>query len=148
MILISHRGNLTGSMPNWENEPTYIDLAISQGFEVEVDVWYVKTEQWDWQLFLGHDEPQYGINYDWFNRRASSLWIHCKNIQAIEFFTNTSLHYFWHQDDTLTLTSRGYVWAYPGKQPIENSIAVMPELYNDNLSKCIGICSDHIQNYK
>jgi hypothetical protein len=24
----------------------------------------------------------------------------------------------------------------------------MPEIYNDNLDNCIGICSDYIQNYK
>jgi len=37
--------------------------------------------------------------------------------------------------------------AYPGKQPIKDSIAVMPELYNDDLSLCIGICSDYISKY-
>jgi hypothetical protein len=58
------------------------------------------------------------------------------------------LNYFWHQEDDVTLTSKGYIWAYPGKQPIKNSIAVMPELKNDNLSECIGICSDNISNYK
>jgi hypothetical protein len=40
------------------------------------------------------------------------------------------------------------VWAYPGKQPIKGSIAVMPEIHNDDLSKCVGICSDYIENYK
>ena len=36
----------------------------------------------------------------------------------------------------------------PGKQPINRSIAVMPELFNDNVDSCLGICSDYIQNYK
>jgi hypothetical protein len=40
------------------------------------------------------------------------------------------------------------IWAYPGKQPIERSIAVMPEIFNDNVSTCIGVCSDYIENYK
>jgi hypothetical protein len=39
------------------------------------------------------------------------------------------------------------IWAYPGKQPIKGSIAVMPEIYNDDLSACAGICSDYIKNY-
>jgi hypothetical protein len=39
------------------------------------------------------------------------------------------------------------MWAYPGKQKISNSIAVMPEIYNDDLSECVGICSDHIYDY-
>ncbi len=34
-----------------------------------------------------------------------------------------------------------------GKQPVSNSIAVMPELYNDPISNCFGICSDFINKY-
>jgi len=41
-----------------------------------------------------------------------------------------------------------YIWAYPGKQPIEGSIAVMPEINDDNISKCEGICSDYINQYR
>jgi hypothetical protein len=41
-----------------------------------------------------------------------------------------------------------YIWAYPGKQPIYKSIAVMPELNNDDVTKCIGICSDYIEKYQ
>ena len=48
----------------------------------------------------------------------------------------------------MTLTSKSYIWAYPGKQPIKNSIAVMPEIHNDDISQCLGVCSDYIQNYK
>jgi len=148
MILISHRGNTIGPIPNLENEPKYIDNAISDGFDVEVDVWCIKNKEDNWQLFLGHDEPQYGINYDWLSDRIANLWVHCKNIEAIEFFKNTKINYFWHQYDTLTLTSNKYIWAYPGKQPISGSIAVMPEINSDNITKCIGVCSDYIKNYK
>ena len=49
--------------------------------------------------------------------------------------------------DDITLTNRGYIRSYPGKQPIERSIAVLPELHNDDVSKCIGVCSDYIVNY-
>jgi len=56
MILISHRGNINGKFESYENEPTYIDLALSKGYDVEIDVWYV-----DGLLYLGHDKPQYGI---------------------------------------------------------------------------------------
>jgi hypothetical protein len=78
------------------------------------------------------------------------LWIHCKNIEAIEWFNSLieTYNYFWHQEDTVTLTSKNFIWAYPGKQPINRSIAVMPELFNDNIDSCLGICSDYIQNYK
>ena len=144
MILISHRGNRNGKLESYENEPNYIDLAISKGYEVEVDVWYV-----DGVLYLGHDKPQYGVDFRWFRDRITKLWIHCKNIEALLYFRDCEydVHYFWHEEDTVALTSKGYVWAYPGKQPIEKSIAVMPEKNNEDTSVCEGICSDYIENY-
>jgi hypothetical protein len=144
MILISHRGNISGRLESWENEPTYIDLAISKGFNVEVDVWVIKD-----QVYLGHDKPQYEIDFGWFKDRLSKLWIHCKNIEAVIYFKECGCeaNYFWHEEDTLTLTSKNYLWVYPGKQPVRNSIAVMPEIHGDNLEFCEGICSDFISKY-
>jgi hypothetical protein len=144
MKLISHRGNINGKIENMENEPTYIDLAIQKGYEVEVDVWYK-----DGNLFLGHDKPEHLIDIGWLLNRIGKLWVHCKNIEAVTFFKECEyeFHYFWHQEDDITLTSFKYIWAYPGKQPIKNSIAVMPELNGDDTSKCVGICSDYIINY-
>lgn len=145
MILISHRGNTNGKFISYENEPNYIDLAISKGFNVEIDVWYKDNLLW-----LGHDKPDYGINELFLKERLTDLWIHCKNVEAIIFLknSNTPYNYFWHENDTLTLTSRGYIWALPGKQPIKGSIAVMPEINNDNLDSVFGICSDFIEKYK
>ena len=144
MILISHRGNINGRFESYENKPTYIDLAISEGYDVEVDVWYV-----DKTLFLGHDKPQYAIDFKWFIDRINKIWIHCKNLESISFFKSSSytFNYFWHENDTITLTSNNDIWAYPGKQPIEKSIAVMPEINNDDITKCVGICSDYIKKY-
>ena len=144
MILISHRGNLNGKIPQNENHPDYIDEAIYAGYNVEIDIWMV-----DGVLLLGHDEPQYSITQQWLNDRHYSLWIHCKNIEAMEWFNSfDGFNYFWHENDVMTLTSNGWMWVYPGKQPIKGSIAVMPEIHNDDLSKCVGICSDYIENYK
>jgi hypothetical protein len=145
MVLISHRGNLTGSNPGRENSQTYIQEALDKGFNVEVDVWVLDNE-----IYLGHDNPQYYVDRTWLYLHKNDLWIHCKNIEAIIYFSNKLklFNYFWHENDTLTLTSKKYIWAYPGKQPIKNSIAVMPEINNDDVSQCLGICSDYIQNYK
>jgi len=144
MILISHRGNINGKIVEKENHPEYIDDAIDMGYNVEIDLWVI-----DNVLFLGHDEPTYVIDYDWLKERRHKLWIHCKNINALEKMDEkVELHYFWHEEDTVTLTSRGNIWAYPGKQPIKDSIAVMPEMYNDDISKCLGVCSDYIKKYK
>ena len=53
MILISHRGNLDGPTPKEENRIEYIENALGEGYQVEVDVWW-----WD-GFYLGHDEPEY-----------------------------------------------------------------------------------------
>jgi hypothetical protein len=144
MILISHRGNLNGKMPENENHPDYIDEAIHAGYDVEIDVWMIDNE-----LFLGHDKPQYKVIYNWLSTRYEKLWIHCKNVEAMEWFNSFGgFNYFWHEEDTVTLTSMNIIWAYPGKQTIKGSVAVLPEIHNDDLSACIGICSDYINNYK
>lgn len=144
MILISHRGNIDGRVPEKENHPDYIDQAIALGYDVEVDLWNIKG-----MLLLGHDQPQYEVSQHWLEERNNKLWIHCKNIEAVEYFNMIEeFNYFWHQEDTVTLTSFTYIWAYPGKQPIKNSIAVMPEIYNEEVLHCKGVCSDYIKTYK
>lgn len=145
MILISHRGNLDGPIHSSENHPDYIDNALNLGYNVEIDVWVI-----DDIIFLGHDNLQYKIDIEWVFKRNDVLWVHCKNIDAIEFFNekNIGINYFWHQKDDVTLTNKGFIWAYPGKQPIKKSIAVMPELFNDDLCECAGICSDYIIKYE
>ena len=140
MILISHRGNIQGKSPGLENMPEYINDTLNKGYHVEIDVWYKNG------FYLGHDNPQYNVKPSFLVQ--DKIWCHAKNIKAIiEMSKYSKIHYFWHQEDDITLTSKGYIWAYPGKQPIKDSIAVMPELYNDSLDKCIGICSDYISNY-
>lgn len=145
IFLISHRGNTNGRVPELENKPDYIDKALQSGYDVEIDIWLI-----DGQIFLGHDKPQYRITLEWLYERKSELWIHCKNIESIEFFNSLlgTYNYFWHQEDIVTLTSKNFIWAYPGKQPIKNSISVLPELNNDDVSKTLGICSDYIEKYK
>jgi hypothetical protein len=143
MILISHRGNLTGRIPSNENHPNYIDEAINAGFDVEVDMWWV-----DGRVYLGHDEPTYEVDNEWLVDRADKLWVHCKNVELLNWIRSTILHWFWHEGDTMVLTSKNYMWVHSGKQPIIGSIAVMPEIHNESISKCIGVCSDYINNYK
>lgn len=145
MILISHRGNIDGKIPERENHPSYIDEALSKKYEVEIDIWVKNTDK----IYLGHDGPEYEVSIEWLKERSDNLWIHCKNLDALYYFNSTSykFNYFWHQEDTVTLTSLNFIWAYPGKQPIRNSIAVLPEIFNDNVNNCIGICSDFIKNY-
>ena len=145
MVLISHRGNINGKLPSEENKPEYIDKAISENYDVEIDIWVISGNIW-----LGHDEPQYPIEFRWLRDRMNRLWIHCKNLESVVYLSNCryDLNYFWHENDKVTLTSKKHIWAYPGKQPIKGSIAVMPEINNDDITSCIGVCSDNIENYK
>jgi hypothetical protein len=141
MILISHRGNLTGPNPERENSQLYIQEALDKEFDVEIDVWVI-----DDIIYMGHDKPQYGVDFRWIRDRVNKLWVHCKNVESVVYFKECGydVNYFWHQEDTLTLTSQNHIWVYPGNQPIKNSIAVMPEINNDNITECLGIFSDII----
>ena len=147
MILISHRGNLEGKNPTQENSPNYIWEAILKGVSVEIDIWYI-----DGKFKLGNDNPQYDFPFELMKNHSKKLWIHCKNLDAMSQLSELDrggihLNYFWHQKDDVALTSKGYLWAYPGKN-VDNSIAVLPEIHNDNLDNRIGICSDEILKYK
>ena len=141
-MLISHRGNINGVNLNLENSPTYIDEAIKSGYDVEVDIWYIGGK-----FYLGHDLGQYNIELSWLEERLDKLWIHCKNHPALEKLSYTNLHYFWHDDDDVTITSKGWIWAHPKIKPIPNSIAVLPERHNWPVDTCTGICSDYIKQY-
>lgn len=149
MRLISHRGNINGKNELLENNPSYIDIAIKEGYDVEIDLWIDNDG-----FYLGHDEPTYPIDLKWLTDRYLSLWIHCKNLRTVEGLRDlqnnmlTDLNYFFHNTDDCTITSRGHIWVYPGKQPVTNSIAVLPEWHDDDISKAYGICSDYIKKYK
>jgi hypothetical protein len=144
MFWIAHRGNISGARPLLENSPDYIQQSIDAGYMAEIDLWRI-----DQLFYLGHDDAQYSVELSWLEERKDHLWVHCKNINALEALSSSNLHYFWHEQDTVTLTSKGYIWAFPGNQPIVNSIAVMPEIHNEiALTRCAGICSDNIEYYK
>ena len=143
MKIIAHRGNLIGPNPSKENSPAYIDMAIAAGFDVEIDLWADGCEN----LYLGHDEPSHDVSAMWLAERSNNLWVHCKNIDAAVALNGSNMNYFWHQTDTMTLTSKRYWWVFPGKQPVKGSVAVMPEIYNEDVSECYAICTDYPMDY-
>ena len=141
MILISHRGNISGIEHDNENSPKYINAALKEGYEVEVDVRFENGV-----FFLGHDFNQYKINKEYLLN--DKLWCHAKTKGALEALDKIKAHYFWHQEDDYTITSKGYIWTYPGKDLLAKSICVLPEKANYKEFNCIGICSDLIQDYR
>lgn len=143
--LISHRGNLNGRSIKDENTVSYVQKAIDNGFDVEIDIWLTNSN-----LHLGHDGPEQHIRLEWLDERKDKLWIHCKSLETLSYFNECKIpfNFFFHDQDQATLTSKSFIWAFPGKQPLRNSIAVLPEIHDDDVSICLGICSDFIQNYK
>lgn len=146
-MLISHRGNINGKNRNLENTIDYILNAINLGYNVEVDVWNIKGK---W--YLGHDNPDNEIDISFL--RNNSLWCHAKNLDALaNMVSDKNIHCFWHEDDKVTLTTRNFLWTFPGEMLYDNSISVLPEtcgqtkemLYKKQIS---GICSDYIGDYK
>lgn len=137
MILIAHRGNLSGPDPDRENSPDYINEALAAGFDVEIDLWYG-----DGKLWLGHDTPLHPIDDDFLQRPG--LWCHAKNIMALEKLIDLKVHCFFHDGDAVTLTSHKYLWTYPGAWLTPRSICVLPKII-DEVAGCAGICSDYVQ---
>lgn len=146
MKLIAHRALFKGPDQSRENHPNQIIEAWAEGYDCEIDLWLVDRE-----LYLGHDQPQYKISKDFL--LLGPLWIHAKNLEALRFLNDTELNYFWHQQDFYTLTSKKFIWTYPGKKLLDQSIMLMPEWHDpkfENLKnlKCYGICSDYVEIIK
>ena len=149
MKLIAHRGNINGPNPKVENHPDYIQNALNKGYDVEVDIWYIKKNS---QLFFGHDEPKYPIELTENLINNDKIWWHTKNLEALEYCINIGPNiipnFFWHQEDDFTITSNGYIWTYPNKHLTKHSICVLPEIFNQKVPKYVaGICSDYISDY-
>ena len=144
MIVISHRGNISGPNEITENTPEQITKAIQAGYNVEVDVWSIDSE-----FFLGHDEPKHKAEVALLSN--PNVWCHAKNISALLHLQKINAHFFWHQNDDIALTSNGYLWTYPEKKLTKNSICVMPETFDFDISKimlCHGICTDYPEKFK
>ena len=117
MIIISHRGNICGPIPDKENRPSYIDCAIGSGYHVEIDVRSINDELW-----LGHDEPQYKIDHNWLDKRRNYLWLHCKNIEAaVECWSYKS---FCHTSDPFTYTTTGKIWLHDLSMKINDNVII------------------------
>ena len=140
MILISHRGNINGRNPNLENGQRYCQAAIDAGYNVEIDVHF-----YDGILWTGHDRPQYRVDDDFLLQEE--VWCHAKDIMALRRLLELETHCFFHQNDPVTLTSKGYMWTYPTQPLTEKSICVKPEIQLIALKHSAGICSDVIEKY-
>jgi hypothetical protein len=142
LILIAHRGNISGPNPETENTISQLLYAIKMGFDVEVDVWVVEGK-----MYFGHDEPKHLVSSEDFYKVCNHAWFHCKNLESLNHFIKyfPTYNYFWHQLDDFTLTSNNKVWTYPGMEVGPNSIIVDLEATDiRNYNNIYGICSDKV----
>lgn len=161
MKIIAHRALLEGPNSILENHPDQIEQAIFSGFSAEIDLRFIDGLWW-----LGHDKPQYQIEWGFIQYYAADLYLHAKDIFTLyelikrdlekKYHLNSEyvnpIEYFYHNEDDCALTSRGYIWSYPRDTILltKRSIAVLPELIPNwlNLDKCFGVCTDYSFKYK
>jgi hypothetical protein len=136
MILIAHRANLTGPDYSTANTPHQINKVMELGLNCEADVWKVNDD-----FFLGHDEPKYKTELEFL--KNEKLWCHAKNLEALESMLDNDIHCFWHESDRFTLTSKGYVWTFPGEESGRRSVIVHKEADWENKYDCHAVCSDY-----
>lgn len=143
MRLIAHRGLFNGPDKTSENTLDQIQLALSTGFDVEIDVWFIAGK-----YYLGHDYAVTEVTREWLE--DDRFWIHAKNDDALVALRD--LNVFWHQSDDYVLTSKGYIWCYPGKPVPNDGVMVMPEHANVDLlqipDNVYAVCSDYVQTIK
>ena len=140
MIVISHRGYENGEDEMLENNPEQIKKLLKMNIDVEIDVRYNEG------FYLGHDCARYEVDIGFL--KQDGLWCHAKDIKSFELMLVSGIHCFWHQSDDYTLTSKGYVWTYPGKDVISKSVIVMPEKISFDFSQLKeydvhGVCTDY-----
>lgn len=139
----AHRGNLFGPKPELENTMEYIDQAIKFGFKVEVDVWLE-----DNNLYLGHDNPEQLITFDYLFSRTDDLLVHAKNVEAFIYLSSrTKLNVFFHTYEQVVMSSNGNLIFHPEHYPLVNvppdAIFSMPEYGNIKLPSYRNVITDY-----
>jgi hypothetical protein len=135
---------MVGSNPSRENSPSYIDTAISAGYDVEVDINYFGGK-----FYLGHDTHDYEISESWMENRKNNLWFHCKNLDSAEELCRLSnFQFFCHSTDVFVLTSTNHIWVHDLSMNLNKS-CIIPLLSIDDLSNydkdiVYAICTDYI----
>jgi hypothetical protein len=148
MKLISHRGNIRGSVQHMENKPSYIDTAISAGYDVEIDIRYINDK-----FYLGHDNPEYEVDLIWLEKRKDKLWLHCKDLESANKLQNLQdiknpFMFFCHSSDPYVLTSNGFIWVHDLKLNLTNK-SIIPLMTKEEIKSFDGnevyaICTDNV----
>lgn len=148
-LVISHRGNLSGPNPNYENSPRYLEDAINVGFDVECDVHNLGDDN-SW--YLGHDRLDFKIDFGFFEKHRSKLWCHCKDMYSLYYLSEAGINCFAHNTDSFVLSYTGFIITYPDASLglSDRSIAMLPEKVKNwkGLESVFGLCTDYPVLYK
>lgn len=143
-LWICHRALKNGPNKQLENKEVEIMRRLEEGWNIEIDIWNIDGIWW-----LGHDSPESKL-VDKDILKNSNVWIHCKNLKALEECLKIEdVHCFTHDSDEATLTSKQYIWCYPGILLRNRSVCVMPErciasLNMEDVMRTNGaVCSDY-----
>jgi hypothetical protein len=155
MLFISNQGSIFG--PNLQVSEKSVIVAIDRGYTVKIDVWI-----YDRQFYIGTVKDKYQTSFSFLFNHRKNLIIESRNQEANQFFSNQKqmFHYFRSIDyrECQIKTNKGLYWC-PTK-PIkmaDKSIYVLPEishiftmsdLYNHVSPEILGICSNHIGQFK
>jgi hypothetical protein len=143
---ILHRGLTHGPNPSLENNEDWIIMRIMDGWDIEMDVWYINGSWW-----IGHDAPTTPLKHIQLLTHKQ-CWIHCKNLEALYHIPKES-HHFVHDRDVATLTSENYIWyninqfVTPDVESDKKSVIVLPErsdFSKETIWKANAVCSDYL----
>lgn len=146
MILISHRGNITGRIPDSENRPSYIQDTITLGYDVEIDIRMKEGE-----LYLGHDYAQYRVELGWLLEKRNKLWIHTKDFESLDLLIDKGLKIFFHEQERQTIINNtNLIWSHDLGSVSSKSIIPLLDLESINeygylTQDVYGVCSDYLQ---
>lgn len=164
MKLIAHRGNVYGPNSDRENTLTYIQEALDEGFDVEIDIRYHSVI--GSQFVLGHDDTIIEdppkcvetIQWSFLFKYSTYLWVHAKDIATAFFLSKNKrifkdLNWFFHEHDQIAITSQGHLWTYPIIKEL-TPLSVMLNFEYGKYGKvmfmktpdidCFGLCSDYV----
>lgn len=145
MILISHRGNITGRIPDFENRPSYIQDTIVLGYDVEIDARMKEGE-----LHLGHDYAQYRVELEWLLERKDKLWVHTKDFESLNLLIDKGLRVFFHEEERQTIINNtNLIWSHDLTSISGKSIIPLLDLQSINehgylAQNVYGVCSDYL----
>lgn len=138
-----------------ENSQIYVDGALKDGYDVEVDIWAVNGK-----FIMHHDDPEAG-QFTWYLKEPSlnwlkqdGLWIHAKNQEAFDILSKECNRVFQLDDDSeddFTRTTDNILWLGPkNSAAVKGCILVNPEASIwtvGDFNVANGICSDYISKY-